>query len=132
MRVSRMQSSTLPVGGQVTGHLTGEEILHHDRVLSVGDELPGNIAGEDIQHDVEIVPVSFPWSFPCADIPASHLTGPCATSSGRTWAEWVTCVRRSRLWPASRAMRYLLDSEHQSRPSSSSRALSCAIIVHDE
>ncbi|MGH3831220.1 MAG: transposase domain-containing protein, partial [Pseudonocardiaceae bacterium] len=39
----------------------------------------------------------------------------------------VAWARRSRLCPASRAIRYMLDSEHQYRPSSSSRAHTCGI-----
>ena len=51
--------------------------------------------------------------------------GPSATCSGFTRAGWVACRRRSRVCPAARAIRYMLDIEHQYRPSSNSRAQIC-------
>jgi len=51
--------------------------------------------------------------------------GASATSSGFTRAGCVACRRRSRVCPAARAIRYMLDIEHQYRPSSSSRAQTC-------
>jgi hypothetical protein len=46
---------------------------------------------------------------------------------GRTLGGWVASRRRSRLCPAARAIRYIVDIEHQYRPSSSSRAHTCGI-----
>jgi len=42
--------------------------------------------------------------------------GPVATRSGRTRGGCVACRRRSRLCPAARAIRYIVDIEHQYRP----------------
>src|SRR5665647_2820507 len=47
--------------------------------------------------------------------------GASARSSGLTLVGWVAWARRSRVCPAAAAMRYMLDREHQYRPSSSSR-----------
>src|SRR5664280_501947 len=47
--------------------------------------------------------------------------GTSARSSGLTLAGWVAWARRSRVCPAAAAIRYMLDREHQYRPSSSSR-----------
>src|SRR6478609_9100536 len=48
--------------------------------------------------------------------------GAWATSSGLTFAGCVACLRLSRVCPADRAIRYMVDIEHRCRPSSSSRA----------
>src|ERR1019366_4131818 len=53
--------------------------------------------------------------------------GTSARSSGLTLAGWVTWARRSRVCPAAAAIRYMLDREHQYRPSSSSRTHTCPI-----
>jgi hypothetical protein len=39
--------------------------------------------------------------------------GPRASSSGRTRGGWVAWARRSWFCPAARAIRYMLDIEHQ-------------------
>jgi hypothetical protein len=52
--------------------------------------------------------------------------GASATSSGLVRAGWVAWLRRSPVWPAARRIRYMVDSEHHQRPSSSSRAHTCA------
>jgi hypothetical protein len=105
---------------EVTGHRVSEEIFRHDGVLGVGDEPPGDISGEDIQHNVEFVPFSFPWSFQRGDIPAPHLAGAVRDQLGPypgrmtgLGPPFPALPGFARLCPASRAIRYMLDSEHQ-------------------
>jgi hypothetical protein len=113
--------------GAVTGDRAGEKVLRRDRVLSVGDQPAGNVAEEDIHDDVELYHTPFTGPFG-AVIPHDHsLLGPWATSSGRTRGGWVAWRRRSRTCPAARAIRYIVEIEHQYRPSSSSRAQICGI-----
>jgi hypothetical protein len=104
-----------------------EEVPGHDSVFRASDQPAGDITGEDVDDDVALVPDPFGGSFQRGDVPRPDLRRAGREKfrayprrmCGQT-ASFTGC-------PAARAMRYIVDTEHQYRPSSSSRAHTCGI-----
>jgi hypothetical protein len=113
--------------GAVAGDCLVQEVLGQRRVLPGGGDPAGVVAGVDVDQDVQWnqTPLVGPRSLFMSELHTCE--GPSARSSGLTFAGWVAWARRSRVCPAAAAIRYMLDREHQHRPSSSSRTHTCPI-----
>src|SRR5664280_2447726 len=107
--------------GAVAGDRFVQEVFGQRRVLTGGDDPAWVVAGVDVDQDVQVEPDALvgPRSLVMSQLHTCE--GTSARSSGLTLAGWVAWARRSRVCPAAAAIRYMLDREHQYRPSSSSR-----------